>query len=37
MIVSKFSKGLRLTDAEINAFLYTYSKKQQTAAKQGIY
>jgi len=35
MIVSKFTKGLGLTDADIKAFLYTYSKKQQTATKQG--
>jgi hypothetical protein len=37
MIVSKFTKGLGLTDADIKAFFYPHSKKQQTATKQGIY
>jgi hypothetical protein len=30
MIVSKFPIGLGLTDADIKAYLYTYSKKRQT-------
>jgi gluconate kinase len=29
VIVSKFTKGLGLTDADIKAFLYTYSNKQK--------
>jgi len=35
MIVSKFTKGLGLTDADIRAFLYTYSNKQKQQLNKG--